>query len=153
MRPLWVQSEDTISEDESIRIIFMDNPKNVNTAKILIKWLKIILPFRCGIRMGKERITFLAGNYRPAAIKRQKGSVRLDMVFANRLPEGFNVASDVWRSVPNTVEGYILADDDLTSLTEEDIGNFVKACEQMLEVAPKSRRHLCNVSAVWPDEK
>ncbi len=153
MEPLWIQSSNSIQEEEALISKFGDSPINLHTATTLYKWLKETLPFRCGVRLGKDRITFLVGNYRPAAIKKQKGKVRLDMVFANKLPEGFKVASDVWRSVPNTIEGYTLVEEDLPPITEEDKENFVKACNGMLEVAPKSRRHECNVLASWPEGK
>ena len=153
MKPLWLQSPNSIQEEEALKSTFGDSYINLHIATTLYKWLKEMLPFRCGVRMGKDRITFLMGNYRPAAIKCRKGGVRLDMVFAGRLPEGFKKASDVWQSVPNTIEGYTIVEDAPPLLTEEDVANFVKACNQMREVAPKSRRHECNVLATWPGRK
>lgn len=153
MKPLWIQSSNSVQEEEALISKFGDSPINLHIATALYNWLKETLPFRCGVRLGKDRITFLVGNYRPAAIKKQGGKVRLDMVFANILPEGFKVASDVWRSVPNTIEGHALVEENLPLVTEEDKENFVKACEGMREVAPKSRKHVCNVLAVWPEGK
>jgi len=153
MKPLWTQSSNSIPEEEALIRRFGDSPINLHIVTSIYNWLKETLPFRCGVRLGKDRITFLVGNYRPAAIKKQGGKVRLDMVFANRLPEGFRVASYVWRSVPNTIEGYTLVEEGIPPVTEEDKKNFVKACERMREVAPKSRRHVCNVLAAWPEEK
>lgn len=153
MKPLWIQSSNSIPEEEALTIRFGNSPINLHITTALCNWLKETLPFRCGVRLGKDRITFLLGNYRPAAIKKQAGKVRLDMIFANSLPEGFSVASGVWRSVPNTIEGYTLVEEDLPPVTEEDKKNFVKACERMREVAPKSKRHECNVLASWPEGK
>ena len=138
MKPLWLQSPNSIQEEEALKSTFGDSYINLHIATTLYKWLKEMLPFRCGVRMGKDRITFLMGNYRPAAIKCRKGGVRLDMVFAGRLPEGFKKASDVWQSVPNTIEGYTIVEDAPPPLTEEDVANFVKACNEMREVAPKA---------------
>lgn len=75
------------------------------------------------------------------------------MGFVNNLPENFKPTGYVWRSIPNTIEGYTVVEEPFFSLTEKDLRNFVKACKQMLEVAAKSKKHLCNVPAAWSDRK
>lgn len=157
METLWLQADETILEEEALFNLFGAHARSLEVATNLYNWLKTLLPFRCGVRMGKDRISFLIGNYRPAAIKKHKGKVRLDMGFVNKLPEGFKKASEVWKSIPSAIEGYtvIESEENLTLLLNDAdlIRNFTNACRQMLEVAPKSRRHLCNVLATWPEGK
>lgn len=150
MKSLWFQSLCSVQEEEALKSIFGDN---YIIATTLYNWLKEILPFRCGVRMGKDRITFLIGNYRPAALKYRRKGVRLDMVFTDRLPKGFKETGYVWESVPNTIEGYAIVQNVPLLLTKEDITNFVKTCNKALKVAPKSRKHECNILATWPSGK
>ncbi len=153
VKPLWTQADILISEDEALMALFGDYPENLRVAASLYDWIKEALPFRCGVRLGKDRITFLVGNYRPAAIKKQGAKVRLDAVFSNILPEGFAKASEVWRTVDSTIEGFAVLDDKVPFLSEEDIQSFANACRRMQGVAATSRRHECNVLAVWPEGK
>lgn len=69
MEYLWRQDENSISEEEALSHLFRNNPRSFYIARSLYDWLKEVLPFRCGVRLGKDRISFLIGNYRPAAIK------------------------------------------------------------------------------------
>ena len=103
--------------------------------------------------MGKDRISLLIGNYRLAAIKKKKDKVHLEMGFVNNLPESFKPTGFIWRSIPNTIEGYTTVEKIPFSLPGVDLKNFIKACNEMLEVAPKSRRHICNVTAIWSNRK
>lgn len=57
-------------------------------------WLKTLLPYRCGVRLGNNRLSFLIGNYRPAAIKRRDNDLRLEMGFADKLPKIFKLKFD-----------------------------------------------------------
>ncbi len=153
MEILWRQAENSLPEEEALSQLFGDDLRSYKIARYLYDWLKRVLPFRCGVRLGKDRITFLVGNYRPAALKKEnKGKVRLEMGFVNNLPENFKPTTFVWRSLSNVIEGYIIVADTSFSISEEAQKNFIKACEQMLEVASKSKKHLCNVLAACPDK-
>lgn len=82
---LWRQAENQIHVDAALDRLFARTPYR-ELAEEVFKWLTEQIPFRCGVRLGKERMSFLLGNYRPAAIKRSGGMVRVDMGFAERLP-------------------------------------------------------------------
>lgn len=152
---LWKQSTTCLTEEEALATVFGSNPALLTVARGLYDWLKEILPFRCGVKMGKDRISFLIGNYRPAALKRRGKAVRLEMGFTRRLPEVFEPTGFVWRTVPDAVEGHIVVNtvNPRVALSEEHLKNFVEACWRMREAASKSRLHECNVSTIWPEDK
>lgn len=148
---LWKQTEPQKALDVALDCVFARTPYR-GLAEEVFNWLKEQIPYRCGVRFGKGRITFLVGNYRPAAIKRDKGGVRVDMGFAGRLPDAFKVASDVWKTI-DAEEGYVVVQQMPLPLSSADVDRFVLACERMRKAAPKTRTHCCNVIVDWPDSK
>lgn len=148
---LWNEARSSIELRDALDSLFGASPWR-GIADDVFCWLVGHIPYRCGVRLGKGRLTFLIGNYRPAALKKWNGRLRVDMMFADRLPQGFRVASDAWRSVPGTTEGYIVLNDLPLLLSEEDVVRFIKACNLAKEIAPKSRRWDCNVDVTWPDQ-
>lgn len=102
MQDLWRESADPMSLEAALDRLFGSIPEQRAAAAGLFEWLRDTIPFRCGIRLGKNRLTFLVGNYRPAAIKREGNRLRVDMGFANEIPKAFSLASLVWKTIPGT---------------------------------------------------
>lgn len=149
---LWREAEDQVTLSAALDCLFARTPYR-GLAEEVFNWFKEQIPYRCGVRLGKERITFLVGNYRPAAIKRHRGMLRVDMGFVGQLPDSFALASDVWGSIDDVKEGYLIVNRMPLPLSSADIGNFVLACERMREAAPKTRMWDCNVAVDWADSK
>lgn len=153
MEDLWRVSEDSMSLETALDRLIGDVPSQRAVAAEMFEWLKGTIPFRCGVRLGKNRLTFLIGNYRPAAIKRVGNRLRVDMGFTEKLPEEFSLASSVWNTLPGTKEGFYRVDRLPLPLSRTDIENFVRACYLMKDMAPKTRRHTCNVEVEWPERQ
>ncbi|RJX17622.1 MAG: hypothetical protein C4575_12720 [Desulforudis sp.] len=137
-----------LSEQEALKILFQDSELRVRANRVY-DWLKVNLPYRCGVRLGKDRLSFLVGNYRPAAIKKRGNAVRLEMCFVGALPSAFASTGFRWLTLDDTYEGWVEVRSSLP-LTTEDVDSFRRACERIGEVAPKSRTWMCNVRAEWP---
>ena len=153
---LWRQASNPVSLEEAVDSVFPDAMRR-STATQLLRELITILPYRCGVRMGEDRITFLIGGYRPAAILRRYQGVELCLVFVRGLPVGY------WRThefdprrLENTYEGTIIVvtpGQVISSLSREALDSFLCACERMRVAVPKTRRFDCNVEVDWPHDK
>lgn len=150
---LWKRAEpqETVTVDKALDCVFA-RTRYRDLAEDVFSWLKERLPYRCGVRLGKGRISFLVGNYRPAAIKRDKAGVRVDMGFTGGLPGAFKVASDVWKSI-DAEEGYVVVQQMPLPLSSADVDRFVLACRQMRIAALKTGARCCNVIVDWPESK
>ncbi|NPV52190.1 MAG: hypothetical protein HPY71_01550 [Firmicutes bacterium] len=148
---LWREAQHQVTLSEALDFLFGSTQYRQLAVEAFL-WLQKLIPYRCGVRWGKDRITFLVGNYRPAAIKRDAGKLRIDMGFAGEIPDAFKVASDVWKTI-DAREGYVIVERMPLPLSNVDEHSFVVACERMREVAPKTRLWECNVAVEWPKDK
>lgn len=135
----WRESPVQLSPEEAVALVFAERDRPL--AMSLLKMLKAAIPFPCGVRVGRGRITFLVGNYRLAALKRSRGGVRVELPFAGGVPDGFMPTGFAWRSVP-VAEGFriVRAADGLPLPPE-----YAKACHLLREAAPGTRLWECNV--------
>lgn len=149
-----MQAQLQMSSEEALQLLFDETPEGLAIARKLFDWIIQILPYRCGMKKGNNRISFLIGNYRPIAIKRSaNGKVRLDMGFMYKLPGYFYKTSEVWKTIPDTEEGYTIVESFPLQLKPTEIANFLRLCEEIRKVAPKSRKHICNIRANWSEDK
>lgn len=150
---LWREAEHRISVSEALDLMFGGTAYR-HLAEEVFFWLQEHIPYKCGVRLGKnrDRLTFLIGNYRLAAIKRDGGRLRLDMGFHAEVPAPFEVASDVWKTI-DAREGYIIVTEMPLPLSRSGVDSFIQACRDMREVAPGTKTHECNVAVEWPDDK
>ena len=97
IRMLWRETSVLIAEEDALYSLFQDN-EILFLARNVFEWLKEVLPYRCGVRLGDKRLSFLIGNYRPAALKKYHKELRLDMGFKGKLPDGWrSTFSDNWQ--------------------------------------------------------
>lgn len=105
------------------------------------------------MRLGRDRISFLVGNYRLAAVKKRGGVLRLEMAFAEKLPDCFQETSFRWRSVDGVVEGFLTVENMPLPLDPAAVKSFITACERLRDAALKTKLWECNVSPNWPEDK
>lgn len=149
-QPLWKEADQLVSLGEALDSLFADTPYR-QLAEEAFDWLQKHIPYRSGVRLGEKRITFLVGNYRPAAIKREAGKLGLYMVFADTLPTPFTL-NYKFRSI-DVVEGRVITDTLPLPLPCADTERFVVACERMRDNAAQAGPWICNVAANWPENK
>ena len=87
---LWSEADQPMSLNEALDSLFLDTPYR-QLAQEVFHWLQERIPYKSGVRLGKNRITFLIGNYRPAALKIDAGELVLYMVFAGSPPHSFEL--------------------------------------------------------------
>jgi hypothetical protein len=154
---LWRETLDLIAEEDALYNLFQDNEILV-LARSVYEWLKEILPYRCGVRLGDKRITFLIGNYRPAALKKYHKELRLDMGFKGRLPEGWKSTSSgnwkgSWHTIDDSSEGWLIVKQWPLNLSHNDVERFIAFCEEIKMPAAKTKKWDCNISSVWQKDK
>jgi len=149
---LWNNTSSRFSENNAMGTLF-DDPILQQLGIEVLEWIKEYVPCRCGVRLGIDRVSFLLGNYRPAAIKNKNDVLRLEMAFLSKLPDSFEETSFKWKTIDNIFEGYTVVEKMPLQLNSEDIENFILACKKMIPVAPKSRFWDCNVDIEWPENK
>jgi len=150
----WIQAPDSIDATTAIQQVFPAAYWDVAHRAFLR--IKNLLPFPCGIRQShaskKDRISFLLGNYRLAALETNRDGVLVSLAFANALPAGFRPFSDpwVWKTA-SCVEGGIIINPDHPSveLNDEAVARFVTACQDFKKIAAKSRLHECDIQTSW----
>ena len=147
---LWRETDQLISLSEALHSLSLNTPYRP-LAEETFHWLREHIPYRCGVRLGRKRVTFLVGNYRPAALKIDAGRLGLCMVFAGSLPGSFELT---YRFASIDVnEGRALIDSLPLLLSDADVESFVLACEKMGENAAQGGPWICNVDANWPEDK
>jgi hypothetical protein len=147
---LWKETDQLISLSEALDSLFLNTPHR-QLAEEIFHWLREHIPYKCGVRLGEERITFLVGNYRPAALTIDAEGLGLYMVFVGRLPDSFELT---YRFASIDVnEGHALIDSLPLPLSDADLESFVLACEKMGQNAAQGGPWICNVDADWPEHK
>lgn len=128
------------SEEDALTRLFSDDNTRVLAGSVY-KWLKEIIPYPCGVRLGKDRLSFFIGNYRPAALKNYRGGLRLEMGFIGAVPDGWMVTGS-WKTIPDSKEGRVLVDQWPLGLSNDEIKRFLNFCEIV-------RKKECNVETIW----
>ncbi len=147
---LWSEADHPMSLNEALDSLFLNTPYR-QLAQEVFHWLQERIPYRSGVRLGKNRITFLIGNYRPAALKIDAGKLGLYMVFAGSPPHSFELT---YRFASIDVnEGRVLIDSLPLPLSDADVESFVLACEKMAQNAAQGGPWVCNVDGNWPEDK
>jgi len=148
----WTEDAELESVENALDQVFGGLPCLL-LAHDLFEWVKELLPYRCGVRRGKKRLSFLVGQYRPAAIKRQGKSLRLDMVFAHRLPPLFSLTDYQLRTVRVLEGAFSPVQQVPLPLSPDDIDRFRTACQMVREAANEASSWTCNVLVKWPYAK
>lgn len=147
---LWRETDQLISLSEALDSLFLNTPYR-RLAEETFHWLQEHIPYKCGVRLGERRITFLVGNYRPAALKIDGGRLGLYMVFVGSLPDSFELT---YRFASVDVnEGRALIDSLPLPLLDVDLERFVSGCEKMAQNAARGGPCVCNVDGDWPENK
>ena len=128
------------SEEDALTRLFSDDNTRVLAGSVY-KWLKEIIPYPCGVRLGKDRLSFFIGNYRPAALKKYRGGLGLEMGFIGVVPAGWMVTGS-WKTIPESYEGRILVEQWPLGLSSDEIKRFLAFCEMI-------RKKECNVETIW----
>lgn len=153
----WQQSDKSVEAATAIERVFPDHFDIAHDAFLRIKEM---LPFPCGIRQSQakkpDRISFLLGNYRLAALKTNKDGVLVMLAFANTetLPTGFSrrFSPSVWTTVAvHCVEGgtTLNADHPSIELNDDALARFVTACREFKKIAANSRIWQCDIETSW----
>ncbi|MGB9804120.1 hypothetical protein [Desulfofundulus sp.] len=136
---LWRESTVQYSLEEAIEQVFDERYRAL--AVPAVRGLVRALPFSCGVRMGKKRVTMLLGNYRLAAFKSSKDGVRIELPFTGVFQRVFRLQVlpggryRLWK----VFASYVRA----TGCRFLQV--FFAACRLLREAAPGTRLWECNV--------